>query len=117
MSRPISTLNILGVSYDVIVETPEENSKLRNADGLCEIFAKQLIINDSDRHDVDAWSNMNEYYQKVLRHEIFHAILAECGASKYYEDEDLVELLALLYPRIEKIMHEAKKIGDKINAV
>lgn len=117
MGKVLSDIDILGVTYSVRVQDEKENPKLNNADGLCEIYAKQLIIDDSNRNDKNSYMNINEYYQQILRHEVFHAIFAECGANDYCRDEKLIDMLAFLYPRIEKIMQETKKIGDEINAL
>jgi len=117
MGKVLSDIDILGVNYSVRVQDAKENPKLDNADGLCEIYAKQLIIDDSNRHDKGAFMNVDEYYQQTLRHEVFHAIFAECGATDYCRDEKLIDMLAFLYPKIEKIMQETKKIGDELNAL
>lgn len=117
MRKILPSIDILGVKYSVSVETEKENPKLKDSDGLCEIYSKQIILDTSNKDDAMAYAKIDEYYKRVLRHEVFHAIFAECGNDKYCCDEELVDLLAFLYPRIEKIMQEADKIGEKINAL
>lgn len=117
MKKPLPTIDILGVEYSVFVETEKENPKLIGNDGLCELYSKSIILDTSSKSDKEAFDNIEEYYHKVLRHECFHAIFAECGLDKYCRDEVLVDMLAFLYPRIEKIMKDAKKVGDEINAL
>lgn len=116
MGKVLSDIDILGVNYSVRVQDAKENPKLDGADGLCEIYAKQLILDNSGKQDKNAYANIGEYYQQTLRHEVFHAIFAECGATDYCRDEKLIDMLAVLYPKIEKIMQKAKKIGDELNA-
>ena len=53
-----------------------------------------------------AFNKIDDFFHKVLRHEGFHAIFAEAGASQYMEDETLVDMLAMLYPRIKVIMEQ-----------
>lgn len=117
MAKNVGTIEIIGVPYEVMLETEEENPKLESNDGLCEIYAKQIILDISCRNNKNNYDNMNEYYQRLIRHEVFHAIFAEIGNIEWCKDETLVDTLAMLYPRIEEIMKQARKIGDDINAL
>lgn len=100
----IGNVNILGVDYEVLDDIEDNNPKLIDNSGLCELFTKKIILDVSDKDNKDAFDNMEEYYHKVLRHECFHAIFHEVGLRKYSGDEDLVDCLAILYPRIKQIM-------------
>lgn len=105
----MSKINVLGTDYDVLVKSEKENPKLKEANGLCEVYAQKIyIIDQNDRKDNATYENVDEYYHKVLRHELFHAIFAEAGLTDYLEDETLVEALAVLYPKIQKIMEQAE---------
>lgn len=97
-------LKILGTEYEVVKQTEADNSKMKDCDGLCEWVSKKIIIDDSYRGDADALDNIDDYVHKVLRHEAFHALFAEMGMRKWLEDEELVDMLAMQYPKIREIM-------------
>lgn len=97
-------IDILGAKYSVSSETEEDNPKLVGNSGLCENYSKRIIIDTSDRDEPTTVENYDGYCHRVLRHEGFHAIFHEAGLSKYNDDEDLVEALAVLYPKIKVIM-------------
>lgn len=117
MAKDVANINILGVNYKITLQTESENPKLEDNDGLCEIYAKQIILDTSCRNQKNNFDNMDDYYQRLIRHEIFHAIFAEIGNIEWCNDETLVDSLAMLYPRIEEIMKNAHKIGEDINAL
>lgn len=106
----MQTINILGVEYRIFDQTEEENKKLEDADGLCEYYAHEIIINTEHKDDVNNFDNIADYYHKVLRHEAFHAIFAEMGMKDWTSDEQLVDMLAMQYPKIKAIM-------DKLDAM
>lgn len=95
-------INILGTDYDIILDN--ENPKMKDSDGFCEWVAKKIIITDSYRNDEDVLENIDEYIHKVIRHEAFHALFAEMGIKKWMQDEELVDMLAMQYPKIRAIM-------------
>lgn len=102
-------VNILGTEYKIIYQTQNENPKLVDANGLCECYSKELILNFADLDDPDSFANIDEYKKKVLRHEIMHAFLFEAGLmNKYSRDELLVDSLAILIP---KICNSMKEVG------
>ena len=107
------TINVLGTEYTILTATGEENPKMKDAAGLCEAYAKKIYIDTSHASYEEVVENFEGFCQRVLRHEAFHAIFHEAGLSKYYEDETLVEALAILYPRIEKIMNKIAEIDTE----
>lgn len=96
-------INILGQEYEVLLRSEEEYNKLdkADADGLAELYSKQLIINkDSLKEDDTTLDNLKEYINKVVRHEIVHAYFHESGLTDYCRDEQLVDWLAIQIPKI-----------------
>ena len=107
-------INILGTWYQVLNQTEEENSKIFDKDGMCELYSKKLIIDTSTKNDKEAVENIDDYFHSVLRHECFHAIFHEIGhGADYCRDEALIDILASLYPKIRKIIDAVDNI--KIN--
>ena len=109
MSRLLDTIFILGTEYEIYDQDVSENPKLDDAFGISEFWTKSIII-DTSVEDDHSFDNMNALFHKVLRHEAFHCILHEAGADKYSKDEDLVDMLAILYPKIKEIMDRLDNI-------
>lgn len=97
-------VNILGVEYEIVDMDEREYPKIKEADGLCEYWVHKLILDTSHKNDPNSFDNIEAYYHKVLRHEAFHAFFAEMGMRKWCDDEDLVDMLAMQYPKIREIM-------------
>lgn len=97
-------VNILGTDYEILIQN--DNPKMQDSDGFCEWCSKKIVITDSYRDDEDALENIDDYIHKVIRHEAFHAFFAEMGIRKWLQDEELVDMLAMQYPKLRKIMDE-----------
>lgn len=95
-------IDVLGTEYEILIQN--DNPKMKDSDGFCEWVAKEIIITDSYRNDEDVLENIDDYIHKVIRHEAFHALFAEMGVKKWMQDEGLVDMLAMQYPKIRKIM-------------
>lgn len=99
------TVNILGTEYEILNQTIAENPKLKDANGLCEFFTKQIII-DVAEPDPNTFDNLAAFNRKVYRHEIIHAFLGESGLREYMSDEVLVDWMAVQFPKIAKVFKE-----------
>lgn len=95
-------LNILGNKYDFIQTTSKEDHELIESDGYCDCYEKVIKI-DNDLE-------VNEFKNKVIRHEIIHAYLAESGLKKYFEDEIIVDWIAFQFPKLLKTFEETSSI-------
>ena len=100
----VVVVNVLGTKYQILVQTEEENPKLKDSNGLCEWISKKIIIDTSYQNEPNALEDIEGYIHKVLRHEAFHAFFAEMGIRSWMEDEDLIDALAMQYPKISGIM-------------
>lgn len=102
-------VNILGTNYNIIEATEADCPKLKAADanGLCEPYAKELVVAifDEDPRNV---KNLEEFRKKVLRHEIVHAFFMESGLTQYMDDEVLVDWIAVQFSKIHRAMYEAE---------
>lgn len=102
------TVNILGTEYEIINQTDKENPKLKEANGLCEVYSKKIVVNDEYDSEM-TYENIEAYKDKVLRHEIIHAFFAESGLRTncdYAECEELVDWIAIQFPKIVKVFEE-----------
>ncbi|MEG1085212.1 MAG: hypothetical protein RSD88_02715 [Anaerovoracaceae bacterium] len=71
-------VNILGTDYEILYQNKEENTKLEEANGLCETYSKKIILEKVSEHPMHL-EKMEDFQKKVLRHEIIHAFLHEQG--------------------------------------
>jgi hypothetical protein len=98
------SVNILGTEYEIISQTEEENPKLEDLDGLCEIYSKKIVLCDI-KPDKNTVENFEAYKRKVLRHEIVHAFLEESGLScntDWARNEEMVDWIAIQFPKMLK---------------
>ena len=93
-------INILGTEYEVLKQTIAENYKLEKAYGICEFWAKKIIVEES-KPDRTTFENLDEFNKKVLRHEIIHAYFGESGLKDYMDDEVIVDWIATQFHKIE----------------
>lgn len=95
-------VNILGTDYTIKQQTQEENPKLLNANGICEFWSKEIII-DPSLPDAESFNNLKAFNQKVLRHEIIHAFFGESGLYGYMRDEVLVDWIVIQFDKIVEV--------------
>lgn len=75
-------VNILGTDYEIKHLSESEYKKLKTleANGLAELYSKELIINsEMDDGSGKVYANFNQYEKKVIRHEIVHAFSMSQG--------------------------------------
>lgn len=104
-------VNILGTKYTILEQTGEENPKMKDAFGICEYYSKKLVVSPVSEYEnnPNAYENIPAFRNKVLRHEVIHAFFAESGLrsnSDYAENEELVDWIAIQFPKIAKAFKE-----------
>ncbi len=104
-------VNILGTEYEVLEQSEKDNPKLRECVGLCEQYSKKIVVNDMEnlQSDIMTVENLNEYKNKVMRHEVIHAFLGESGLrhnSEWAENEEMVDWLAIQAPKLFDVFLE-----------
>lgn len=103
----MKTVNILGTDYAIVEQAAEDNPKLDDANGLCEIYSKEIILDSEMIKPCKMLVKQPELYKaKVLRHKIVHAFFFESGLIGYCENEILVDYLAAQIPKMAKVMQE-----------
>lgn len=98
----IATVNVLGTDYKIIRQSEVENPKLKDFDGLAEFYTHTLHIAEKT-DSPNTVDNVDEYFKKVIRHEIVHAFLKESGLdanSDWARNEEIVDWFALQGPKI-----------------
>ena len=91
-------INILGQNYTIKFENTRTEPILKNADGECRWYPKEIVIDDE--------LEPIEHKYHVIKHEIIHAYFAESGLKRYREDEDIVDWIAWNIGKIQKTIGE-----------
>lgn len=107
----MKAVNILGTEYKILFQTESDNPKLKDANGLCEQYSKKIVIDDMEKSkdEVMTVENLQEFKNKVLRHEVIHAFLGESGLrcnSDWAENEEMVDWIAIQFHKIEQVFKE-----------
>lgn len=103
--RDNRTVAVLGETYWIWFDDVTETDRY----GDCDRYAKEINIYLKTFDNEDSCKCIDKVIDKTVRHELIHAIFHEAGLDEYAEDETLVDCLAILYPKIEKIMESVSK--------
>lgn len=100
-------VDILGTPYSVISSNPDEDTKLKDADGYCDWTVRQIVMDLHSDSDSNTVGDINKYNDKVLRHEVIHAYLHESGLGEAatFDDEhfeQLVDWIAIQFPKLRE---------------
>lgn len=93
---------VLGTTYTLYYD--DSITADHDANGLAELYSKKIIVSLHGYNDDEAFESIEDYYKKVLRHELMHAFFHEMGLDNYCRDEILVDSLALQLPKIKTLM-------------
>lgn len=106
------TIKICGVPYKIAFKTDAKEplfSALK-ADGFTDFSTRNIVVRDV--RDVDSVSLQEDrigYMDKVLRHEIVHAMLHESGLDIecHWVCEEAVDWIALQFPKLQEAFFAA----------
>lgn len=107
------TVNILGTDYSVIFANEREEPRLCNMDGFCDDSAKEIYVDDMGKaaKSPDSKKDLKAYRNKVMRHELTHAMLSESGLqseSAWAMNEEIVDWIAIQGPKLMEVWSTAK---------
>ncbi|MCI8632499.1 MAG: hypothetical protein HFE64_03320 [Lachnospiraceae bacterium] len=105
-------INVLGTIYDLIESSAAEDENLAEMDGYCDTSAKLCVVDDMKNAAKESFSkkNLDEYKNGTKRHELIHAFMYESGLdanSFWAQNEELVDWIALQFPKMKKAFEEA----------
>ena len=97
---------IMGEEWDII-----RDKVLNNANGTCDSTSRTINLCKHAFDDFETdnrLDNINIYENKVLRHEIIHAMGHESGlgCESFLNNEQCVDWIAKMYPKMKKIFKE-----------
>ena len=98
-------INVLGQTYTIKYENTRTDEVLKNADGECRWYKKEIVIDDE--------LEPKEHKDFIIRHEILHAFLAESGLRRYREDEDIINWIAWNFSKLQEVFDEVLTSSDK----
>lgn len=112
--KRFTKVNILGINYEVLFKSEEQEKRLKTNWGFTDYHTKEIYINDNiEKETDDSCKNLIDFKNKVLRHEILHAFLYESGlrensydSSAWAENEEMVDWFAIQFPKILKVYKE-----------
>jgi hypothetical protein len=106
-------INILGTEYKFEPSEAREDMRLTYNDGYCDFYTKTIRHeNNYNENRPDSIGDYNELKNQVKRHEIVHAFFFESGLANYADNEQLVEWIALQFPKMLKAFREVGAIGE-----
>ncbi len=106
-------INVLGIEYNTFFLTQEEDAKLTECDAYCDYTTKKIVI-ENPKADLMLLEDIKYNQARLLRHELLHAFLYECGLctqSDWATNEEMIDFFAIQLPKIFNVMNE----NDLIN--
>ena len=99
------TISILGTEYTIV---EDDSIGEKNFDGMCDVFSRVITVRPTDRllDDSCSDSDRKSLKREILRHEIIHAMFGESGMSKWQDNEDLVQWITIMYPKMNELFSE-----------
>ena len=109
-------ISVLGQEYELVQTTPKNDPKLENNFGYLEPYSKKIVIDKTIAETIGCESGradcvecVDNFINKIYRHEIIHAFFEESAISYNYnkEEEDfLVDWMAKQFPKMKKIFDD-----------
>lgn len=103
-----SSIKILGTRYKLQVNDKEHDFLLRDRYAYCDPSSKKIVICNLEKEDDIEQENVNEFKNKLLRHEIIHAFLVESGLNDAcdWHCEEMVDWLAMQFPKLSSLFDQ-----------
>lgn len=97
-------VDIMGMPWIITWRTQEEDEKLLDYTGYCDESARLIVI-EWYADDYRNRSSVAAHTASIVRHEMIHAMLFECGLDSsthknWAKNEEMVDWIALLLPRL-----------------
>lgn len=95
-------VDVLGADYNIKVVKAKEMFDADNY-GECDRYARVIKINKDAFKGDDLTADLDACIYKIIRHELIHAVFHEAGLDCYAEDETLVDVLANIHWKMDKL--------------
>lgn len=102
-------ISVLGTLYDFI---HDDSLIEQNHDGICKAYTKEIRVRNMQNmlEPNENLPDKRRRYDEVARHELIHAFFYEAGLDCYSDNEELVQWLAIQFPKMLKAFQEAECI-------
>lgn len=104
-------INVLGTEYDVeLLNDRDEAMKAMNCDGYTDNSIRLIrVLKNKEEDDVTKQKDRIKYQNHVLRHELIHAFLYECGidSDMQFHNEECVDFFAMQFNKLAKMFEDA----------
>lgn len=102
---------MLGTQYIIVERDSGSDAALETADGYCDYTTKTIVVKRLASAP-GMVTDLAKYRKDVLRHELTHALLHECGLSgeSWAANEEIVDWIALQFPKLAAVFKAAKAI-------
>ena len=109
-------INVLGTKYEVIIGNKKNDPKLNECDGYCDESTKRIVISDLGLFEPEVMDVEDKQVvrERILRHEVIHAMMFESGLghdSEWAHNEEMVDWIARQFCKMTVIF---KQIGMQI---
>ena len=89
------TLDICGVTYRCIIGDRDSIEIASDSQGECNVYSKEIVVCSDLDMSFEKDDCRRKYLMEVIRHEISHAMLYECGLVTDASSEKLPEWLSV----------------------
>lgn len=105
-------INVLGTMYTIKESNKVDDPALEQCDGYCDDTVKVCVVDTMNCSDVMAKQNMQDYKNKVIRHELVHAFLFESGlaGNSWASNEEIVDWIAYMFPKMKAAFEAANAL-------
>lgn len=95
-------VNVLGVDYSIRYSDKVQDKELEGLCGYCDLPEKVIVIDATQDEDI---------IECTIRHELIHTFLYESGldASSWARDEEIVDWIAIQFPKIQNAIKKVVK--------
>lgn len=110
------TVNIFGSNWSIIKDCEDDSLFDVDCAGFCEATSKTIVIKKLTEKDMTSVVDIDSLNKYILRHELIHAALIECGLGDNWvrnsmgHDETSVDWLAHKAPQLYQIFRDADAI-------
>lgn len=106
----IKKVNVLGTEYEVeLLDEQDELMKKMNYGGYTDFSIKKIKVLKNIKDDVTKQEDNIKCQNNILRHELIHAFLYECGidSGMQFHNEECVDFFAMQFNKLAKIFEDA----------
>lgn len=109
-------INVLGVNYEIEFLSIEDDPKLNECDAYCDYTVKKIVI-EKPEHNPLLLEDIQYNQERLLRHELLHAFLYECGLcnqSEWATNEEMIDFFAIQFEKINSVFSNIDNLFEVI---